>query len=294
MSKQKTQKPKGKTPTKSKEDEVSRGNLFLIPVSKLEVEPGFNQRIDYGSDEDFQEFMDNIKENGIINPIRVIPHPTKKGMFYIREGHRRMKAIELLEKAGVKMGKIKAMIASKETFEESLFKMASANNGKPFTPIELGLVCIVLMDRGFSVKEIASKLGIPEAKIYNYISLAKVPKKFHGPIAKGEISHVVISSLVRECDGDFSKVEKLIEDASKRAAKEAKRKGEDKPKKVTAKHVKGVQSIKNPMHIFREIITQAEKDKTLFSPQKILVASTLYELLDNKGTVKEGLEILKK
>lgn len=74
-----------KPATKKSDDEVSSGKYFKIPPSLIRVEEGFNNRLDYGSEE-FDTLKESIKKNGVQEPIRVIPDPkNKKAMSYVKD-----------------------------------------------------------------------------------------------------------------------------------------------------------------------------------------------------------------
>ncbi len=289
-----------KPATKKGENDISSKKIFEIPVNKIEIEEGFNQRIDYGTD-DFEQLKGSIKKKGVEEPIRVIPHPTKKDHFYLREGHRRMKAVELINKAtGGQIKKVIAMIAKKETLEESLLRMISANSGKKLSDIENGFICEKLQNYKWAVADIAEHSGLPLNKVYYCISLAKLPKKYHLPIATGEISGGLLTNLFRKFKDNPTKAEKAIEDAIKRADKEEKRNTKngkvstkEKHAKVTSKHFKNVGSTTDRQKIFNAL-KMADKHPDLYNQNKVLIVNTLYELLDTKGTEQDIANMMKK
>lgn len=288
-----------KPATKKGDNDISSQKMFLIPFNKIEVEEGFNNRIDFGG-ESFDKLKNSIKNIGVKEPIRVIPHPTKKETFILREGHRRMKAVELINKAtGGQIKKIKAMV-SKETLEESLIRMITANDGKLFEDIETGITCLKLQNSSWSVKDISEHTGIPENKVYLFISLAKLPKKWHEPIAKCEISGTMLLNVYREFGDNPVKAEKAIADATKRAEKEAKRaekagkvSTKEKHAKVTAKHFKNISSTTDRNKIYNAL-KMADKHPDLYSNSKVMTISALYGLLENKATEQEIANMMKK
>ena len=294
---------------KKGEDELSTSKLFHIPVHLIEVEDGFNNRLDYGS-EKFEELRDNIKENGVKEPIRVIPHPTSKGRYILREGHRRMRAVELLLKAGEAIKKVPAIIASKETPEDSLLRMVSSNNGKPFENIELGLTFEKLVNFGWSVKDISKKTGYKENKVYFCLSLTKLPKKYHKMMADGSIQDSLVVNVFRHYKDDPEKAEKELDKSIKNATKEHEqkvkttikeaeakgakiKKSEIKKTKITAKHLSPKSAVANPLQKIEEAIITAEKKPDVYDQKKVLLLNTIYQCVTHKGTANEILEILK-
>lgn len=291
-----------KPATKKGENEISSGKIFYIPVDKVLVEDGFNQRIDYGiGTERWDQLHGSIKKKGVEEPIRVVPHPTKKDYFYLREGHRRMKAVELINKAtGGQIKKVIAMIAKKETPEESLLRMISANSGKNLSDIENGFVCEKLQNYKWSVADIAEHSGLPVNKVYYCISLAKLPKKYHLPIATGEISGGLLTNIFREFKDNPAKAEKAIEDAIKRADKEEKRNEKngkvstkEKHAKVTSKHFKNIGSTSDRQRIYNALKI-SDKHPELYNQNKVLIVNTLYELLETKATEQDIANMMKK
>lgn len=298
-----------KAATKKGEDEVSSSKMFRIPVHLIDVEDGFNNRLDYGS-EKFDELRNSIRENGVQEPIRVIPHPKQKGRYLLREGHRRMKAVELLKKAGEEIRKVPAMIASKETPEESLLRMVSSNGGKPFENIELGLTFEKLVNFGWAIKDIAKKTGYNENKVYFCLSLTKVPKKYHKMMADGSIQDSLVVKVFRHHKEDPTKAEKELDKSIQNAAKahekkvkavtkEAAAKGIKVKKtdvgktKITAKHLSPKSAVANPLQKIEEAIITAEKKPDVYDQKKVLLLNTIYQCVTNKGTANEILEILK-
>ncbi len=286
-------------PAKKKgEDEVGSKKYFEIPVKMIAVEDGFNQRLDYGSD-DFETLKNSIKNKGVQEPIRVVPDPKNKNRFILREGHRRMRAVELLIKAGINIKKVPAMISHKESPEQSFVRMISANSGKSFSKIEQGLVFTKLVEAyKYSVKEVAEETGHGENHVYYCMKLAEAPRKYHKSMADGSLSHVLVTNVMRECKDTPEKMDKVLEDALKRAEKEHRReikngKSPKEKKKVTAKHVKGIAAV-SPLQKVREAIMRAEKNKNVYDQKKVEFLDLFFTCLDNKGTVDDLCELLKK
>ncbi len=289
-----------KPATKKGENELSSKKMFLIPVDKIEVEEGFNKRIDYGTD-DFQTLQNSIKKKGVQEPIRVIPNPNKKGFYILREGHRRFKAVTLINKMNPgHVKKVLAMISTQENREDSLVRMISANDGKTFSKIEKGFVCIELKNNGWAVKDIAEETGMDINEVYHCISLAELPKKYHMPIAQGVLSGNKILAVFKECNGNEDKAEKIIDDAKKRASKQVNRdvrEGKESKKvkhaQVTGAHFKNLKSSTDRQKIF-DALKIAEKRPELYNKTKVEIIGVLYGLLDTKANSQEIADMMKK
>ena len=65
-----------------------RGNLYSIPLDKIEIEDGFNVRSDYG---DIPELAADIAQNGVLNPLTVRMTGER---LVLSDGHRRLAAVK--------------------------------------------------------------------------------------------------------------------------------------------------------------------------------------------------------
>lgn len=219
-----------------------------------------------------------------------------------------MRAVELLIKAGCEIKKVPAMVSNDETPEQSLVRMLSANSGKAFTNIEKGLTFQKLIDYGWTVNDISDSVGCTIHKVYYCVTLVSFPKKYHVAMAKNEISDNLITRIYRANKDKPEKAEKEIETAIKRAKKheerlhkeadkESKKTGQPKEKKVvkiTNKHLSAKSSASSPMAKLEEALASADKNPTQFNQSKVLTANIIYQILDNKGSVKELLDSWKK
>lgn len=288
------------------EEEIENGAQMLnIPASKIEEEPGFNQRINYG-DEDFEALMASIKAKGVVAPILVSKHPTKKGHFYVREGHRRLKACHLLQTAGVKVKRIPSVVTEKNKAELYGMMLISNSTGRKFANIEKGNIIVKLLNEGYTVKDIAEEWGVPANHIYFCHSLTELPKKYHKKMSNGHISDNALINLFREYKNQPKKAERELEKAIKRAEKELlKRQKRDeelgkpvdkkeKPK-VTAKHFKGGISFASATQKVREALIRAGKRPDLYDKKKVTFLSSICAILeDSKSTSQEVADVLRK
>lgn len=89
----------------------------MIPVSSISNFP--NHPYQVKDDEEMDDFVENVKENGVIMP--VIVRPLENGTYEMISGHRRKRACEL---AGIK--EIKAIVREM-TEEEAIIQMVDSN-----------------------------------------------------------------------------------------------------------------------------------------------------------------------
>ena len=286
------------------DEEVITKNYFLIPFNKIAVEPGFNCRINYGTNS-FTRLKNDIEQNGVQEPIRVIANPNKKGHYLVREGHRRMRAVELLVKAGVKMKRTPAIV-TKETIEESYKRMHSSNStSKPFSNIEKGFSIEKLVKYGWSIKQITLELGLlNDNETYFCLSITKLPKKYHKKLSTGELSDNMMVSLFRQYKENPEKAEKEVIRAEKQATLELQKKinrderngknvdKKEKPK-VSTRHLKSV-SFASATSKLREALIRANNNKSIYDKDKVLFLSTICAILESpNSTTNEIAEQLK-
>ncbi len=127
-----------------------------VPISKIESIENIRMNI---KERDVSELMQNIKQNGLLQPIGV--WETKAGEFIIAFGNRRLMACE-------KLGwtKITAKILGALTAEELLIINASENlHRKDVTVAELGRIIFLLHEKGLSLGEISVRLGVTRQKV---------------------------------------------------------------------------------------------------------------------------------
>lgn len=137
----------------------TRTDIYNIDPRAIVVVADFNSRVDFGN---IDELAEEIKAQGMLNPITVLPF-TEDGVekYKLVDGERRYRAVMKLISDGVDIARIKANFVSKSISQEELFVQQFARNeGKPFTEYELGILCAKLRDKcGKTISEIADLLG---------------------------------------------------------------------------------------------------------------------------------------
>ena len=103
--------------TQEERDAENLEKVQMIPVNKISNFPKYPYQV--REDEEMDEFVKNIKENGVILP--VIVRPKEDGTYEMISGHRRKRACEL---AGI--AEIKAIVRDM-TDEEAIIQMVDSN-----------------------------------------------------------------------------------------------------------------------------------------------------------------------
>lgn len=89
---------------------------IVIPIDKIKDFPNHPYKVK--DDDEMQEFVENIKSNGVIMP--VIVRPLEDGTYEMISGHRRKRACQL---AGIK--EIKAIVREL-TDEQAIIQMVDS------------------------------------------------------------------------------------------------------------------------------------------------------------------------
>ena len=140
---------------KTKTNPLDQGTLQTVKVSDLVPSP-FNPRIVNEKSESFHDLVESIRGRGVVVPVHVRTHPTKKGKFELLAGERRRRAAI---KAGaqnipaVNHGDIDDALAFEICFIENFAR-------EDLTPLEQGRAVDMLLTKYKGDSEaVASKLG---------------------------------------------------------------------------------------------------------------------------------------
>lgn len=216
---------KGKTENKALEP-VQQKNYMMIAPDQIIVDESKNPREEYG---DIDELKYSIHQNGMRNPVKAY---MKDGKLHLREGFRRMRAVKLALKAGLKIERIPVIVDERALSEEErTLEFLINNDGKPFTMLEQAEVVKQLMKHGLKVTEVVLRTGKARGYIENLIMLGNVPTKIREYIKANKISAHAVIQILQAIKGDEAKMIVAVEEAIQ-AAKEAGK------SKATPKHVK--------------------------------------------------------
>lgn len=238
--------------------ETKRDDLKKVDPRNIEIEAGFNKRIDYG---DIEGLARSVVEVGVIEPIEGYKK-RNEDKYVLTDGHRRHAAVMLAlkyhsegKKGFEDVSKIQLirLIPSSSNIKDRLYIMAITGEGKkPLTDLEKGNMYQALIDiglaenkkRGEVIKEICAKLGVSQATVYNVLQLNTLPEEIRTEIAKGAISGSTVTTIIRDVkdpEQQIKVVTEAIADAKATAAQNGKA-----TKKATAKNVKN-KAAKTPM-----------------------------------------------
>ena len=151
---------------------------ILIPYSK-QARKIFNET-------EIDELAITIKENGIQNPLLVVPSKTNIDKFEVVSGERRLRAAR---KIGLE--KIPCIIINEETAEE--VALIENTQRTDLHPIEIADAILSLLEKPKwgDVTKLSEKIGKDPATVSLYMSYAKLPK---------EIKEILISKNIKSRD----------------------------------------------------------------------------------------------
>lgn len=267
-------------------EEIKRGNLYQVPLSRLKLLDDFNDRQDYGTIEEMNELAESIYKVGVQNPIKGF----KDGDFYVViSGHRRMKAGEMIRKKYAKET-VYPLITypQKAGMKEYLIDTLLTNSGKDLTPLEKASAVDKLLGTMATIEEIAEALGgVSTVYVRNLAALWKAPEEAKKLIRDGVISATTLMGFLRSKD---TNLDEMLSEIQKQAKNQPKAKDGAKPGKkgkkaaVTAKDLpkkKKTTSVDMFMK-FRSL-----PDKSFGSQDKENMYTIMCAIVDNKCSFKQ-------
>lgn len=213
---------------------IKREYFHLVPVSQIQVEEGFNARIDYG---DIESLVSSIIEHGVKQPVT----GRKEGdTFVLTDGHRRFKAVQIAIERGHDIKTIKMVVEKKGYNEEQrLVDMITLNSRKNLSMVEKGDVYKRLIGYGWSETKIAQSIGMSESHVSGCLTLVNsasqklkkaVADKVLAPSSAIEIARSTSSSKEQD-----KMVKELLTESGPKKGKGAKVSRTSVIKKVKAK-----------------------------------------------------------
>lgn len=184
------------TSTNGRYNKTTKTDIYKIDPRAIVVKEDFNSRQDYG---DLEELAKQIEENGILNPITVIPFNDEDGedRYRLVDGERRYRATMLLIGRGVNIERVPAMFQSKlSTEKELLVQQLVRNEGKRFNEMEMAIAFKKCLDAGMTKDEIAEKVaGGKRSKVDYCLANLKHDPRIQDAIAKGKITGVLVRQI---------------------------------------------------------------------------------------------------
>lgn len=165
---------------------------FLVPLSELYVEPGFNVRdIDHAH---VEEFRDAFIEGEYLPPLAV--QVTEQGVKII-DGHHRYYGAKLATEAGHEIPRLECKDFVGSEADRIAF-MVTSSQGKPLAPLERAAAYQRLSNQGWESAEIAKKVKRSVADVEHHLALLEVGDGLIEMVKSGEIAATTAVALSRE------------------------------------------------------------------------------------------------
>lgn len=234
---------------------TTRGNLYQVSPLNIVVVEGFNSRQDFG---DITELAEQIKEQGVLNPITVQSFKDENGdeKYHLVDGERRYRAVMKLLEDGIDIQRVPAIIVPKNlSQEELLIQQVLRNEGKKFNEYEMAIFCQKLMQVcGYTQGEVANKIGKKPAQVSQWLSLLNIDnKELRDQIKNNKVSGATVRDVLRANGNDE---EKTLEEI-KKAQEVEKESGSNK--KITLSKVQGNVIIQKASNDIRKGLQQLFK-----------------------------------
>lgn len=204
-------------------NKTTKSDIYKIDPRNIVVQDGFNSRTDFG---DIDELAEQIKAQGILNPITVVPFTDENGeeKYKLVDGERRYRATMKLIESGTDIARIPALYASKSlTKEDLLAQQLIRNEGKPFSEYEYGIAFRKFVDFGYTSKEISEKLGIKRWKVDSFLAHLNRDERVQKLMREGRITGVDVRHIYQATKDEAKAVKQIL-----RLAEKAENKGEKK------------------------------------------------------------------
>lgn len=202
--------------------EATTAKLYRVPVDKIKPIPGFNVRVEspeYIAHRDM--IRQSIANNGFDATKPLAGYVAKEGdenVIYVTDGHTRLAAVQehnadpdTAEKDEINT--LPVMVQPKEVSLTDLTVMLhTANNGRPLTPFELGVVVKrLLAEEGAKKADIATRLGVTSRYLDDVLLLANADAKVKQHVASGAVSSTMAIQLIRkDADSAAEKIEAAV------------------------------------------------------------------------------------
>lgn len=203
----------GQAYAKQKDElDIKVNKTFMVPVSKIVTEKGFNVR---ELDGEHVEAIKIAYEEGKMLPAIVVK-TTSEG-FKVVDGHHRIEAAKL---AGVSRLECKEFIG---TEVDQISFMVTSSQGRNLKPVERAIAYQRLINHGLTKDEIAKSVGRSRADIDNHLVLLQAGDEVMEAVKNGEVSATVVVSEMRKNGSDAN-------DTIMKAVKSARQSGTGKAK----------------------------------------------------------------
>ena len=249
----------------------TRKNIHCIDPRRIKVNPNNKRVIDVNT-VDFQEFVLNIKVNGLQVPVKITQNPefgqiTKEFPdgdpyeYIVYAGNRRLTAVQYLIAQGVDIKTIDTTVEKKVSLEAQLLMQLVENKNEPFTALEKAEVIRELIEVcSWTPKQVSDRTGESTVTISNMLAVTKFPQKLKNLIEKNAINDKLALQIVRESENETELTEKITALENQAQAIVASGAKRTSRALITESNAADVLVKKKPMTILETVAAQLEED----------------------------------
>lgn len=258
-------------------------DLYQVPFELIRPIPNFNVRI---HDESYEAHIDSLAvsmvENGFFQDKPLAGYVARedgKDVIYVTDGYTRLAAIPRANKNGASITVVPMVFKSAATSLEDLtVQLVRANEGRPLTPFEKGIVCKRLAGFGWENDEIARRLQISKVYVGQLLTLMGAPIAIRKMVQEGKLSaDHALAAMKKHAENAVA----VLHAASEQAAASGK-------KRITEKNLPGAQlakAIKKEAPVMAETLRSVKADPgfSALSPELREKLEALLGKLDASG-----------
>ena len=198
-------------------------DVWRIPLDEIHTIAGFNPRTHKNTKDihDLKEFMRSPRNRRNLPPIRLVQ---RGGKLYLIQGHRRLRAARELAGEGELIQYLNGIIEPDADEYTLLAGTIAENQGLALTPIEEARAYGRMITRGgWSVTEIAERVGRSVTHIYNRLKLLESSRRVQSALEIGAISTTEAIEVVKTAQArglpqsTVLKVHRFTKDARRQA-----------------------------------------------------------------------------
>lgn len=174
-----------------------RSSVSWLDPRILAVWPGLNARNmeDAETVAHVEWLAQSIAVEGVKKPLEVF---SEGAAVYVADGHCRLAATMLAISRGADIKSIPCVPESKGTNDvDRKLNQIVSNSGRHLTPLEAGANIKYAIDKGWTVEQVARKLGKSASYVYGALDFQSAPAEVHAAVKAGAISATEAAKVVK-------------------------------------------------------------------------------------------------
>lgn len=276
---------------------IKRADAMKIRLEDIHEEPGFNLRDETAVDADGVSFQDSIQAladyigaGGTYPPLEV--RPRDEGGVWVVDGHRRRRALLLLDAAG-KLPRVPAkdggqpeawisIVAFEGSDAERTLRILTSAENRRLAPLEVARGYRRLVRFGWTAAQIAEGVHKSRTHVEQMLMLANANTDVQQAVSSGQVAATVAASLVRE---HGEQAGQAIAQAAERAQAEGKTKVT--PRMLAARPRLTVKTLAPPLQKFLAAASEYQRTEQGGADYVLVPAQALQDLQAIMNTEKE-------